>query len=688
MKAGNPGGERSADDGVPVAIVDVEAGGAVFDSVLALWRLHRKWLGFLPTQGFTDRAEKGTLLAAVRGSSLVGYVLYDLPRDRVKVIHLCVAEAQRGAGIARALIDEMSSRHRDRRGIQLACRRDYPANAAWPHLGFVPRQERPGRSDAGLPLTIWFRDHGHRDLFTFAPETDSGDRLAVVLDHNVVIDLLSERDQSSESVHLKDPWLTEYIVLCITDEVDQEINKCEDVALRERMRAGLPQFRRLSTPSGVDGGWEELVPVFEASAPRADPADHRHLARAKAGGASYFVSRDGRLNEAREQILATTSVQVMRPEELIAHIDRLRAQERYEPTVLHARSVSIRSAAGAEIEFVRRFLNYAEGERRSELEAALRKALASPTKYEPLVVVDATGTLIGGLVRSRDEETVEVQVIRVGGSDRLSYAIARQLAYLQREEAARSPRGGRVVVRDQHASDPVRYALELEGYRFTSEGWVSEVRRGVLAAEDVPELTALEGGDASALAAALERTRWPMKITGAGVPTFVIPIRPPWAEQLFDSTLAAQTLFGREPRLGLSREHVYYRSPLNANRIAAPARLLWYVSGQTTGQAEGSIRAVSQLAEVVVGRSQTVHQRFARLGVFDVHQVRRAAGSSGRVMALRFTDTELLEKPIRLTEIHSIAQSEGGRFVAPLSPRQIDETLFARVYREASAYAP
>lgn len=682
-KAGHRG---SSERRRSVTIVEVEASGATFDAVHALWRLHRKWLGFLPTQGFTDRAEKGMLLAAVRGSAVVGYVLYDLPRDRVKVIHLCVAEDQRGSGIAKALINEVSDRHRNRRGIQLACRRDYPANDAWPHLGFVARQERPGRNDAGLPLTIWFRDHGHRDLFTFAPETDAAERLAAALDHNVVIDLLSGRDEASESVYLKDPWLTEYIVLCITDEVDQEINNSQDVALREQMRAGLPQFQRLSTPSGVEGGWEDLVPVFQASAPLADPADHRHLARARAGGASYFVSRDGRLNEARAQILAGTGMQVMRPEELIAHIDRLRAHERYEPTVLHATSVSMRTALGVETEFVRRFLNYAEGERKPQLETELRKALAAPTLYEALVVADAAGTLIGGLVRMRDGDTIDVPVMRVSGSDRLSYATARQLTYLQRQEAAGIAQAGRVVVRDRHPSGPVRYALELEGYEHTDEGWVSEVRRGVYAAVDIPEMTDVEGGNAVGRAAALERTRWPMKVIGAGLPTFVIPIRPPFAEQLFDSTLAAQTLFGREPGLGLSREHVYYRSPLNAGRIAAPARLLWYVSGQTVGQSEGSIRAVSQLAEVVEGRPLTLHQRFARLGVFDEHQV-RAAGSSGRVMALRFTDTELFEKPIPLSDIRSIAQSLGGKFVALPSPQQIDEVVFARLYREASAHA-
>lgn len=617
---------------------------------------------------------------------MVGYVLYDLPRDRVKVIHLCVAEHQRGAGIARSLIDEISARHQERRGIELACRRNFPANAAWPHLGFVARQERPGRSKARLPLTIWFRDHGHRDLFTFVPGTDPLDRLAVVLDHNVVIDLVSKRNEASESIHLEDSWLTEYIVLCITEEVDQEINKCEDASLRERMRRGLHRFQRLPAPPGGARGREELVHGVEAAAPQADTADHRHLARAMAGGASYFVSRDGRLNEAKEQILTVTGVQVMRPEELIAHVDRLRAQERYEPTALHATSVSIRSVVGTEAEFVRRFLNYSEGEHKADLEAELRRALAEPAVHDALVVTDDAGTLVGGILRRRSEDTIDVDVMRVGSSDRTGYAVARQLAFLQRQEAASSGRPVRVVLRDQHPSVPVRYALELEGYEHTSEGWVSEVRPGVPMISGLAEAANVVASDALELAAALERTRWPMKVMGTGLPTFVVPIRPAWAEQLFDSTLAVQTLFGRQLGLGLSREHVYYRKPRNANGIAPPARLLWYVSGKTLSQSEGSIRAVSQLAEVVVGRPLTVHQCFARLGVYDANQVRKIVDDNGEVMALRFTDTELLIKPIPLSKIRSIARSDGANFTAPQSPRPIDERVFERLYREASAY--
>ena len=301
--------------------------------------------------------------------------------------------------------------------------------------------------------------------------------------------------------------------------------------------------------------------------------------------------------------------------------------------------------------------------------------------------MDPARTLVGGIVRKRDRDTIDVYAMRVGGSDHPSYATARQLAYLQRLEAANSGRSGRVIVRDQNPSGPVRYALELEGYQHTNEGWVSEIRRGVHSIGDLDEGALVEGDDLVEATAASERRLWPMKVTGAGLPTFVVPIRSPWAEQLFDSTLAAGTLFGRQQALGLSREHVYYRKPGNANRIGVPARLLWYVSGKSHGQSEGSIRAVSQLAEVVVGRPLTVYRRFARLGVYSVDQVLKTADPKGDVMALRFTDTELFDKPISLSDIRSIARGEGANFVALPSPQRIDEQLFERLYQEASAYA-
>ena len=557
--------------------------------VLALWRTQRQWLGFLPTEGFLERAAKGTLIAAVAGTKVVGYVLYDLPRDRVKLIHLCIDDQHRGRGIARQLVDDVSTRHQDRRGIELRCRRDYPANAAWPDLGFVARQEAPGRSEAGHPLTHWFRDHGHPDLFTLEPGADPDEPLAAALDHNIVIDLVSERYEGAESLHLEDPWLSEYVTLCITDEVDQEIDKCEDPAQRQRMRPGITRFRRLTAPFNAEvDAWNDFEAVIEDAAPKADPADHRHLARAAAGGASFFVTRDGELNDAAPRILDSIGVQVMRPEELITYIDRMRAEERYEPSAIHATSFEIARAADHDAAFVPTFLNYGEGERKAGLESTLRAALASPADHEALVVRAGGGGLLGGVVRAIDDEAVRVQAMRVRGADRLSYAVARQLAFLQREKAA-TARIPVVEVSDPHPSQPVRYALAEEGYAWDGGTWRCHVDAEMRRLEDIDiDIDGdLDGLSEMARAAAVEHERWPVRVIGSGVPTFVIPIRPQWAEQLFDSNLAAGTLFGRDTGLGLSREHVYYRRPRNSGGIAPPARLLWYVSGRWNGQSEG-----------------------------------------------------------------------------------------------------
>ena len=40
------------------------------------------------------------------------------------------------------------------RGIGLWCRRDYDVNRAWPRFGFVPLDDRPGRSLDGKELTF------------------------------------------------------------------------------------------------------------------------------------------------------------------------------------------------------------------------------------------------------------------------------------------------------------------------------------------------------------------------------------------------------------------------------------------------------------------------------------------------------------------------------------------------------
>ena len=187
----------------------------------------KRTLGFLPDQGFLDRARKGTLLAAIVADQLLGYVLYDLPGHDVKIVHLCVSPHARQKGIARRLIEEVAERHTGRHRIVLSCRYDYEATAVWEALGFRPQGSRPGRSQAGHMLTVWVRDFEPLTLF----DDFHDERAVAALDHNVFLDLhmdATQRPQGEESRYLLADWIGEYVELCLTDEVFYEIHKHAD----------------------------------------------------------------------------------------------------------------------------------------------------------------------------------------------------------------------------------------------------------------------------------------------------------------------------------------------------------------------------------------------------------------------------------------------------------------------------
>ena len=161
-------------------------GGGDFRDVLALHRSAKATVGFLPDEAIRERVLRGTLLVIEDESKMIGYVLYDLPRDVVTIRQLVVDRSARQAGVARLLVDALIELYGDsRRGIGLTCRRDFDASRVWPRLNFVPLAERPGRGRASSLLTWWWLSFQRPDLFTLANDQDQ--RPVAVLDTNIVI---------------------------------------------------------------------------------------------------------------------------------------------------------------------------------------------------------------------------------------------------------------------------------------------------------------------------------------------------------------------------------------------------------------------------------------------------------------------------------------------------------------------
>ena len=220
-------------------------------------------------------------------------------------------------------------------------------------------------------LTIWVLDLGQPNLFTPSADPSEETRDVAAVDHNVFKDLVGHRAQGAESRHLTEDWIGEQIELCITAEVNHEIHACGDQHLREQMLGQAAAFRVL-----LNGDWRSLESRVAGVVSAAEPPDHRHLARAAAAGATYFVTRDDVIVAAADGLQAELGLTVLRPETLIMRLDRLRSRGRYEPELLQQTGVvAIPADQIDQKSFVRAFNNHGAGERAARLRELLRAAL-------------------------------------------------------------------------------------------------------------------------------------------------------------------------------------------------------------------------------------------------------------------------------------------------------------------------
>lgn len=149
--------------------------------------------------------------------------------------------------------------------------------------------------------------------------------------------------------------------------------------------------------------------------------------------------------------------------------------------------------------------------------------------------------------------------------------------------------------------------------------------------------------DRSFVPAIVEVRHWPLVLTDSGLTTYVVPIKPKYAERLFGFSEAMHPL-RRSRSLGLSREHVYFCSPRDPI-TDAPARLLWYVTADDSAEVR-LLAARSTLTSATVMTADTAFQRYGRLGVLGKADIDDASDGHGMVRVVRFQETELLEHPI------------------------------------------
>ena len=649
--------------------------------VFDLAERHKRWFGMLPPPAYAEYAAKRLILIAVRGEDLLGYTIFRLPKTRVTLVQLCVEPDLRGGGIARLLADELSRLHADREGIALRCRRDWPANKAWPRLGFEVRSNAPGRSKEGHLLTAWWRDHGHDDLFSSLAAESA--RTPVAMDTNVFRDLHEDGrgERAEQSQMLTADWLADDIELVLTPGNLLEFNAINDVVLRQRL-LGTAQasYHIVGRPpaDGPDPAAEltaQIIGALPADGLSRDTSlrtDAQLVAQAAAGGAEAFVTRDENVvNLLAAAAAPFTDIWISTPADLLVHLDEIRDAASYSPVRLRDTGFTVAEGDARVDDELRPLLNHGANERRTQFNAILRSAAQEAGRAGSRRVIRGPGGSVAAalfFVVAGDELTVSF--FRVATSP-IARTLANQLIHLLRQDAV-SAGADRVVVRDRFLSPAVLGALPECGFQEHGDDWAAAVITGVLSWADVAVrlgMAPAEDGSLPALRvlAGLERSHWPLKVRDAGLKCFLVPIRPAPADALLGRDSG---LWDSDPVLGLSRQHVYFRAP-SPPVLEAPGRILWYVSG------EGRVVASSRLDQVVVADAATLHGRFRHVGVLGIEQIQKQA-KHGKAMAVRFGDTEFFTRPVSLGRLRAM----NSRMEPLPSPRQINEEDFFRVYEE------
>ena len=689
-------------------IIDFDLTSSYLTDIKALWRVNSKTLGYFPDGAFDEHASNRNILAAINETgTLEGYLLYRVVRrgkmwPEVIIVHLCVDENIRNHGTAKKLVEYIREKTKqDHLGIGLWCRRDYVVNLFWQKVGFIPVAERESRS--GERLTFWWMGFDRPSLFN-QPIVDV--RIQAVIDANVFYDFQDEASfKTEESKALLADWLSNEVVLLITDELFNEIDRNSDPIQREKSRGFAQGFKHLQTePEKVGEIVNLLSSIIPSTQEIQDNSDIKQLAHTIAGGVNFFITRDKRMLGIADDLYRIHNIRVISPGFFIGQLDEIIREAEYQPIRMastNIRSSKIRSEDQRELE--QNFLCSNKGEKGSAFIKKIKSYISNPTRYNTQIVRDPNNKPIAIIVYDiKNPSELLIPLLRIA-RHQLSGTIARHIlckAVLYSAEHKLTL----IRISDDFIQESLDGALAESGFSLVKNRWIKLTLTHASGMLDLINSMGIMKGQYHEIEelldeyinllgrsqlddvlnlADVEKTLWPMKILDAKIPTFIVPIRPYWAQHLFDERLANQTFWGANPETMLRTENIYYRSCAFGGKISAPARILWYISALPKMPYTKYIRACSSLDEVIVGPAKILYKRYNRLGIYRWEQIKKLAGndSERNIMALLFSRTEQFPNPVSLVKIQAVYHMyEVGRKFSVQSPLLISSETFAYIY--------
>lgn len=690
------------------AVEEIDLASPYLEDVIKLWRVYSDTLGPFPRGAFEDHARKRQIIVAIKSpKKLVGYLAYRQTTRTASIVHLCIDEAFRGHGIARDMFAFLRNKVSHIEDIRLTCRRDYEASKLWPKLGFHPVYEKPGRGKDRKILTVWRYEIQRPPLLTAMYQSVSASKIRAVVDANVFYDL---QDQTREETNgLLADFVEEVVSLCVTKEMHNEIDRHPNQGERQRRRLFMAEFEELSASTNdinsIYPELQKLHPKTELS--HRDCSDLRQLSNAVACEAALFITRDELLLDLHDAVYAKFGINILRPCDVIIHLDELQREELYRPERLSGSRLMISRVQYGEYEKIIDLIQEPTPNARIELMTQLQRALSRPIDHECFLVKDSDGRYLAVYCLDCSiSGQINVPILRLLSKNRLSHTVAR---YLVDKIMTTSMRKINKLVSISANSLQSEFIDSLKESSFFLHGpqWIKFCLPIIGNYADLANALREAASDniskdvhdvARAISEKLETTKsplqlheeielekmfWPAKIINTNIHNFIVPIKAKWAQELFDTHLARQTLFGaHKTELILNTENVYYRAS-RPRVLDAPARVLWYVSRDEKYQGSMSVRACSYIDEVLIGHPKDLYRQFRRLGIYRWEDVFTLADREldGELMAFRFSRTELFRQPIAWDTIQQVLVSIKGKQSQFQSPELISAEIFFHLYQ-------
>ena len=650
-----------------------------------LMKWNSKTLGFLPREALLDYINKeGVLGAKTSDDQLVGYLLYAAYPSYFRITQLCVSENFRNRGIAKRFIDKLKKSATTQKIIKLRCRRDFPAHGMWPELGFVPSDERPGRSAAGHLLTHWYLTLARDDQLSLFQAKTSEEALDVVIDAQIFFDFHEpDDDKTKPSKALFHDFSIDSLKLWITDELLVEIGRGRDLDQRRIARQRSSEFPKIEHNPQLTEHFEGVLRTLLPDNNQSQESDIRHLAKTAASDVDIFVTRDQALLRKTNKIFDLTNIRVLSPTDLIIKLHELSEKQSYVLNRVSGSDLGWRRLTSTDLVSFpfTSFLDHQE--RKGKFREKLELLLANPTNNEC------------ELLRSGDD-IVAIRVLAKDSDDVLNVPLARVA------HSADRPLFGRFLIADtiskslEKKLDMVKFDasaitsslipdlldmgfiecnssfIRLCFARFLSRKEVlSEISR--LCPESVNKYQDISDIE-------LERCCSPLGLEATDQKHFLIPIRPGYAISLIDRDQSANDLFGGNPNILLRWDNVYYRAKTHHNMLKPPARILWYVSGIPK-----KIVAISHLDTVEIDTPRVLFRKFRKFGILEWKDLYRLCGGDPlkKIMALKFSHTFLFRKPISLDELRDAFKEDNEDRVGLTlqSPSNVPMGIFRKLFR-------